>query len=434
MPIDFSLSPEQQQLQAGARAFAKEVLTGVKDAIAPLPKPEDRFFATKPFYAQMARAGFVHALIPKEYGGTGMAPLDFALAAEEMSAVDINVPTTLLATGLGLEPLLLFGSDEQKRCFLPEILEKPGERLAAFAFTEVTGGSNYDCPDPNAGVQTFARLDGDHWVINGKKHYTTNGSGWDGKGAHLLTVVCRTDPKKSPQESLAVIVVPGSTPGVDVVGYLDTSGHRAVVSPIIHFNNVRVPASNILGKPGDGIKICRGAFSWTAALIGAACVGVMRAAFDCAFKFAKTDKRSGTVPVIEHQNVGYMLADLKMRIEAARYLTWKACHYLHSTEGAGDELAIMTKVYCSELCVQAVYDAMRIVGVDSYTELTPLAGLMQDALCFPLYDGGNMGVRRRQLHRILEQPGYDPMAAAQDRPQRREGVSAPTTSSVGVAA
>ena len=418
MPIDFTLSPEQQQLQAGARAFAREVLTCVKEAIAPYPRPEDRFFATQPFYAKMAEAGYVHALIPKEYGGTGITPLDFALAAEEMSAVDINVPTTLLATGLGLEPLLLFGSDEQKRRFVPDILEKPAERLAAFAFTEVTGGSNYDCPDPSAGVQTFARLDGDHWVINGKKHYTTNGCGWDGKGAHLLTVVCRTDPTKSPQESLAVIVVPGATPGVEVVGYLDTAGHRAVVSPIIHFNNVRVPAGNILGKPGDGIRICRGAFNWTAAIIGAACVGVMRAAFDCAYQFAKTDKRSGTVPVIEYQNVGYMLADLKMRVEAARYLTWKACHYLQSTEGAGDELAIMTKVYSSELCVQAVYDAMRLVGVDSYTELTPLAGLMQDALCFPVYDGGNMGVRRRQLHRIFQQPGYDPMAAAQGHAQR----------------
>ncbi len=417
MAIDFSLSPEQQQLQAGARAFAREALSGVKSTIAPIARPEDRFFATRPFYAQMAQAGFVHALIPKAYGGTGMPPLDFALAAEELSAVDINVPSTLLSTGLGLEPLLQFGSDAQKRRFLPEILEKPADRLAAFAFTEIGGGANFDCPDPTAGVQTFARLDGDSWVINGKKHYTTNGCGWDGKGAHLMTVVCRTDPLKSPQESLAVIVVPGATPGVEIVGYLDTAGHRAVVSPIIHFNDVRVPASNIIGQPGDGIRICGGAFSWTAAIIGAACVGVMRAAFDCAYQFAKNDKRSGTVPVIEHQNVGYMLADLKMRIEAARYLTWKACHYLQTTDRQGDELAVMTKIYSSELCVQAVYDAMRLVGVDSYTDLLPLAALMQDALCFPLYDGGNMGVRRRQLHRLFQRPGYDPMAAAEGRPQ-----------------
>jgi alkylation response protein AidB-like acyl-CoA dehydrogenase len=413
--IDFTLSPEQKALQSGARAFGREVLGRVRDVIGPIAKPEDRFFATRPFYAQMAQAGFVAALFPKAYGGSGMPVLDFALAAEELSAVDINVPTTLLGTGLGMEPILGFGNEEQKRKWCGEILEKPDERLAAFAFTEVTGGSNFDCPDPNAGVQTFARREGDEWVINGKKHYTTNGCGWDGNGSHLLTVVCRTDPAKPPQESLAVIVVPGATPGVEVAGYLDTAGHRAVVSPRIHFNEVRVPAGNILGKPGDGAAICQRAFTWTAALIGAACTGVMRAAFDVAFEFAKTDKRSGSVPVIEHQNAGYMLADLKIRIEAARYLTWKACHQLDVTDRRSDELAIITKIYASELCVQVVYDAMRLVGVDSYTDMTPLAGLMQDALCFPLYDGGNMGVRRRQLHRKFKAPGYDPMAAAEGR-------------------
>ena len=198
-----------------------------------------------------------------------------------------------------------------------------------------------------------------------------------------------------------------------MAGYLDTAGHRAVVSPRIHFNNVRVPASNILGKPGDGAAICQHAFSWTAALIGAACTGVMRHAFDIAFEFAKRDKRSGTVPVIEHQHVGYMLADLKMRIEAARYLTWKACHQLDYSERRSDELAIMTKIYASELCVQVVYDAMRLVGVDSYTDLSPLSGLIQDALCFPLYDGGNMGVRRRQLHpRFTGSPEIAPLRPA----------------------
>jgi alkylation response protein AidB-like acyl-CoA dehydrogenase len=141
----------------------------------------------------------------------------------------------------------------------------------------------------------------------------------------------------------------------------------------------------------------------------------MRAAFEYALDFAKSERRLGSVPVIEHQNVGYMLADIKMRIEAARYLTWKACHYLEQTGGRGEELAIMTKVYCSELAVQVVYDAMRLVGVESYTKKTPLERLLRNALVFPLYDGGNMGVRRRQLHALFTQPGYDSMLAAQGR-------------------
>ncbi|WP_042268890.1 acyl-CoA dehydrogenase family protein [Paraburkholderia heleia] len=414
MAIDFQLGESQQALQAEARLFAAQVLSKVQQTVAPFPKPEDRFYATRPFYAAMADAGFIKALLPASVGGAALSTLDFALAAEELTTADVNVPSALLGTGLGLHAVIHHGTEEQKKRFLPEFVED-GSRLAALAFTEVTGGSNYDSTDPAVGVRTFARLEGDEWVINGAKHYTTNGTGWDGNGAHLYSVVCRTDPALPPQQSLAVIMVPGSAPGIEIAGILDTVGHRATVSPRIHFNNVRVPASNIIGQPGDGIGVVEDAFSWTAALIGAACVGVMRAAFDVALKFARTDNRSGPVPVIEYQNVGFMLADIKMRIEASRYLTWKACHQLDLTDRRSRELAIMTKVYCSELCVQAVYDTMRVVGVDAYTDLYPLAGLMQDALCFPLYDGGNMGVRRRQLHALLRSEAYDPMASAEAR-------------------
>ncbi|MDH4574063.1 acyl-CoA dehydrogenase family protein [Salinicola acroporae] len=414
MAIDFQLCESQQTLQAGARAFAADVLSKVAPTIAPISSPEERFYATRPFYQAMVDAGFTRALLPAAFGGTAMSALDFALAAEELTTADVNVPSALLATGLGLHALVHHGSQEQQQRFLPDFAED-GSRLASLAFTEVTGGANYDSTDTSAGVQTFARLEGDEWVINGAKHYTTNGTGWDGKGAHLYSVVCRTDPTLPPQQSLAVIMVPGSAPGIEVAGILDTVGHRATISPRIHFNDVRVPAANILGNPGDGIAMLENAFLWTAALIGAACVGVMRKAFDVALEFAHTDKRSGQVPVIEHQNVGFMLADIKMRIEAARYLTWKSCHQLDLTEGRSSELAIISKTYCSELCVQAVYDAMRVVGVDAYTDLYPLAGLMQDALCFPLYDGGNMGVRRRQLHTLLRSKAYDAMAAAEAR-------------------
>jgi nitroalkane oxidase len=415
MAIDFSLSSEQAKLQLDSRDFANNVLSRVKDSIANIDRQEDRFYSIRPFYAKMVEAGFMKALMPAEYGGIPISTVDLAIATEELAAVDINVPSALLATGLGLQPLIRFGSAEQMGQFLPPFLEDGNAKLAALAFTEVTGGANFDSPDPAVGVRTFARRDGDHWVISGQEHYTTNGTGWDGKGADLISVVCRTDPNIPPQESLAVILVPGGTPGIEIAGILDTVGHRAVISPRIHFNEVRVPAGNIIGQPGDGIAIMAKTFGWTAALIGAACTGVMRAAFDCAFKFARTDKRSGPVPVIDYQNAGYMLADLKMRIEASRYLAWKACHYFDSTAGGGLELAVIAKVYCSELAVQVVYDAMRLVGVDSYTDMLPLAGLMQDALCFPLYDGGNMGVRRRQLHDLFRTPGYDPMAAAQNR-------------------
>jgi alkylation response protein AidB-like acyl-CoA dehydrogenase len=199
-----------------------------------------------------------------------------------------------------------------------------------------------------------------------------------------------------------------------VADVYDKIGHRGVVTPRVHFDEVRVPAANLIGEPGRlGKQVVAGAFSWTAALIGAACVGTMRAAFEYALDFARTEKRLGTVPVIEHQNVGFMLADIKMRVEACRYLTWKACHDFERTGGRAQELAIMTKIYCSEAAVTTIYDCMRVVGIASYTkDLTPLERIMRNAMVFPLYDGGNQGVRRRQLHEMLRQPGYDPMAAA----------------------
>lgn len=410
MGIDFNLSLEQIALRDGARAFANGVLKDVRKTIAQHSRPDERFYATKPFFEQGVQAGFVNALLPKEAGGSDMPTLDFALAAEELTAVDVNVPSALLGTGLCVKPVAIFGTDEQKKRLLSDFAED-GMRLGALAFTEVTGGANFDSPDPRYGVRTFATLDGDHWVINGEKHYTTNGTGWDGKHCHLYAVVCRTDPTRNAEESLAVIMVPGDTPGIRVTGLLDTIGHRATISPRISFENVRVPVSNILGKPGDGIKIVSTNFAWTASLIGAACVGVMRSAYDYALQYSRADSRSGPHPIIEYPTVGYMLADMKMKIEACRYLTWKACHQFDCSKGMEHELAVMTKVFCSETCVSVVYDAMRVVGVDSYTDMHPLAELMNDAMCFPLYDGGNMGARRRNLHSIIKDPAYSSLTA-----------------------
>ncbi|KPF98919.1 acyl-CoA dehydrogenase [Rhodopseudomonas sp. AAP120] len=411
MSIEFGLSEQQIALREGARAFANTVLKDVRPTIRNYQKPDERFYSLRPFHEKVAEAGFVKGLFPKDVGGTDVPTLDFALTAEELCAVDVNVPSAMLGIGLGVKPIIFFGNDEQKKRFLPDFIED-GTRLAALAFTEVTGGANYDAADPRFGVKTFAIREGDEWVINGEKHYTTNGTGWDGKNCHLYAVVCRTDPQQNAQESLAVIMVPGTTAGVSVVGLLDTAGHRATVSPRMKFENVRVPASNIIGKPGDGIKIVSTNFAWTAALIGAACVGVMRAAFDHTLAFAKADARSGPCPIIDYPTVGYMLADMKMKIEACRYLTWKACQQFDRSHGQEQELAVMTKVFCSETCVSVVYDAMRVVGVDSYTDMHPLAELMNDAMCFPLYDGGNMGARRRHLHRLIKDGSYAPHFAA----------------------
>lgn len=415
MAIDFALNDSQRELQKSAAEFAERVLEPIVDTIDRSAGAWESFLAGREAYRQLAKAGFTRSFIPVLYGGAGLPVLDIAIAAEELSRVDVNVPTTLLAHGLALYPVIHYGTPEQKEHFLrPFADDTEGELLAAFAFTDVDGGANFDSADPAGGIQTIARRDGDEWVITGEKHYTTNGTGWDKQGCHLYTVICRTDPAAGADQALAVMAVPGNRHGISVVDVYDKVGHRGVVTPRIRFDQVRVPASYLIGQPGlQAKRIFTEAFSWTAALIGAACVGSMRAAFDYALDFARTEKRLGTVPVIEHQNAGFMLADIKMRIEACRYLTWKACHDFDRTGGRAQELAIITKVFSSETATAAVYDCMRLVGIASYTrDLAPLERIMRDAMAFPLYDGGNLGVRRRQLHEMFRRPGYDSMLAA----------------------
>jgi alkylation response protein AidB-like acyl-CoA dehydrogenase len=414
MAIDFTLSEDELTLRKQARSFADGVLSQVATTIAPFNDPLDRYRAIKPFYQEMVNAGFLRGLVPAEFGGHRFTNVQFALACEEIARVDVNVASALLGTGLGLHPIIIGGTQEQKERFLrPFAGDQP--MLAAIAFTEAAGGANFDSPDPKAGTQTFAVLDGDEWVINGRKAYTTNASGWDESGADLISVMVRTDAARSSSESLAVIVVEAGTPGVEITGMIDTIGHVATNSPVVEFNDVRVPAANMIGSPGDGLELIKSSFSWTCSSIGAACVGRMRAAFDFAYDFVRTEKRSGPVPVLEHQNAGYMLADIKTRIEAARYFAWKAADHYDKTGGLDRELANMVKVFNSELSVQTVYDAMRLVGVEAYGDRTPIASIMQDVLCFPVYDGGNMGVRRRALHEMLLKPDFDPLASAENR-------------------
>src|SRR5260221_480641 len=164
-------------------------------------------------------------------------------------------------------------------------------------------------------------------------------------------------------------------------------------------------------EPG-GRGLVEACFTGTAPIVGMFAVGLMRAAFDAALTFARTERRGGAVPIIEYQAVGYALADAKTAIEAVRTLSWRAAHAVDAHTPGALELALHAKVFGSETAVRIITDLMRVVGVDSYDHDMPLGGLLLDALVLPLFDGGNMGVRRRQLHDLMRAPGYDPLVAA----------------------
>ncbi|MFK0283145.1 acyl-CoA dehydrogenase family protein [Streptomyces sp. NPDC090499] len=410
MAIDFTLTTEQLHLRQDARNFAHKALAEVGPGTRHLSNPEERWKATRPVYEQVVAEGWLRRILPAPVGGECQGMLDFALVAEEFIAVESSVALTLFAVTLGLTPLMAAGSPEQMREHFGRFLDPSGVPLAAFAFSEPGGSANYDAPAPAEGVRTTAVLDGDEWVINGSKRWVSSAGGWEGTGPDLLAVVCRTSADAPPSEALSVILVPGPVQGLTLDTSLDLLGHRAHQTPMITLRDVRVPKGNILGGPGAGRQIVAEGFVPTAALVGVFALAKMRAAFEFTLDFAKRERRAGAVPIIEHQAVGYALADAKSAMEAVRYLCWKACHALDTQNPAAAELALHAKIFGSETAVRVITDLMRVVGIESYHHGNPLAEILQDALVYPLFDGGNLGVRRRQLHTMLSDASYDPSA------------------------
>lgn len=411
MAIDFTLTPQQRELQLEARRFAGDVLAGARLAES-LPTPEERFLATRPAYEAMVAAGFLRKCIPIPAGGENAGLLDMAIMAEEFYSVNASITLTMLGTVLGLLPILLGGTSEQCGRLLGPFLKRSGAPLAGFCSSEPGGSANAASPPPGEGVRTSAKLEGGRWVINGRKKWVSSATGWDRKGADVLCVVCRTDSDAPPDKAISIIAVERPTPGIVFERAIDSVGHRAHLTPQFGLENVSAPQQNMLGQRGGGLALTAASFTGTAALVGIFGVALMRAAFEFALHFARTERRGGIHPIIEHQAVGYALADAKIAIEAARYLSWRACHAVDSQSPAADELAIQAKIFGSETAVRVIADLISVVGVESYDHEIPLGRLLQDALALPIFDGGNIGVRRRQLHTILKGPDYAPLLAS----------------------
>jgi nitroalkane oxidase len=192
-------------------------------------------------------------------------------------------------------------------------------------------------------------------------------------------------------------------------------GHRLAANAEVVFDNARVPAENLLeGAEGDGDLVINRNFAWSGPVAGIAAVGVARAAYETALDWAKTYTAGGPKPIIHYQNVGYILGDVAARIEACRYFCWKTAHYLDKHDYHAELIGAMCKVHCSELMFDTVYKCMQVVGVNSYDRQHMFEKYLREAACFPIYDGGNMGMQRRRVHGILASPEFNPRALMDD--------------------
>jgi len=406
--IDFRLTARQRELQLQSRKFARKVLSPALEAES-LPTPEQRFAATKPAYEAVIAAGFLRKCIPLSAGGENAGLIDTAIMVEELYAVNASVTLTLIGTVLGLLPLVIGGTEEQRSRLLPPFLKQAGAPLAGFCATEPGGSANAASPAPGEGVRTTATLWGDRWVIEGRKSWVSSATGWDRKGADILSVLCRTDPDAPPERGISVMVVERPASGLVFERAIDSVGHRAHLLPQFNLKGVSVSRDNVLGNLGGGLALTAACFTGAGALVGIFAVALMRAAFEFTLGFARNERRGGIHPIIEHQAVGYALADAKTAIEATRCFCWRACQAVDVQSPGAQELAIEAKVHGSETAVRVLTNLMRVVGVESYDHALPLGRLLQDALALPLFGGGNIGVRRRQLHAILKRPEYDPL-------------------------
>ncbi|GAY10498.1 acyl-CoA dehydrogenase family protein [Pseudonocardia sp. N23] len=408
MAVSFTLSPAQQQLVHVARAFADEQLRPLADAVRAEPDPLRRALLARPAFEKAVASGFLKGLIPVPFGGAAGGGVDAAILIEEWAAQSPDFVISMAGPLIALAPVYEVGTPDQIRRFVAPFLADSGAPVAAMAFSEPDGSANFDAPPPAEGTRTVAVPDGDHWVVNGRKQWASHLPGWDGDGPDLMTIVCRTPGGVS----LVVAEREHLAGHIEVEQYLDLPGLAGCMTARVRLHDVRVPRANLLGAEGQGPSLTRNAFFASGASIGTFATAAMRQAFDVAHRFATTQRRGGTEPIIAHQAVSDVLADAKGRIEAVRLLSWRALDAVLSQDPAGPELALHAKVFGSETAVDVINDLVKIVGVTAYDKQFPLVRHLNEALAYPVIEGSNAGVRRRQLQTMLAAPGYDPLAAA----------------------
>jgi acyl-CoA dehydrogenase len=365
--IDFTLSEEQEALRDLVRDFARREIAPV----APVLDEEQRH--SPEIVQKYFDIGFLHYAVPEEYGGAGLGTLEGCLFNEEIAAACGGVACTLGGNTLGLTPLFLAGSDELKAELLPPHTEGPN--LAAFCLTEAGAGSDA------ASMRTTARLDGDDYVIDGTKSFITNGS-----VASLYSVFAMEDPSMG-NKGFSAFMVPAGTPGISIGKKENKMGQRTADTREVIFQDVRVPARYRLGKGLDGFKIAMMTLDESRATVGAAAVGIARAALEVATKYAKERVQFGK-PIAGHQAIQFMLADMAMKVNAGRLLCWHAA-WLKDNGQRNTMESAMAKCFTGDMAMEVTTNAVQILGGYGYMKEYAVEKYMRDAKLHQIYEGTN---------------------------------------------
>lgn len=322
---------------------------------------------------------------PAEYGGVGASELATVMAIEELARCCATTSLLLAVQQLGSTPILLAGTDEQKRKYFPRLAS--GEWLAAFGLTEAGSGSDA------AAMRTFAVRKGDKYILNGSKRFITNGG-----LAQVNSIFALTDPEKGTRGISAFIVEKGFS-GFSVGRIEDKMGIKGSQTAELIFNDCEVPAENLLGREGDGFKIAMMTLDRTRPGIGAQAVGIAQGALDLAVSYAKQRVQFNR-PIAEYQGIQFMLADMATKVEAARLLVYNVAEMIDRSDPNFSQYSAMAKLFASDAAMDVTNDAVQVLGGYGYMKEYPAERMMRDAKITQIYEGTNQ-IQRLVIARAL---------------------------------
>ncbi len=363
--MDYRFGPEELELQARVRKFANEKL-------APLADEADESDSLTPAVTKaLAESGLFKYVIPKAYGGADIKVTNICIIREEMGKVCAQADATFAMQGLGSYAISLAGTEEQKRKYLPKVAS--GEYLATFALTEPEAGS-----DP-AALKTSAVRQGDHYILNGHKKFISQGG-----EADIYLVFCKTDPAAGSKGTSCFVIEEG-TPGFDTSTKLRTLGPHCLGAP--KFINCKVPAANMVGKPGDGVKLALSTLDVFRTTVAAFSLAMAEAAYSEAVRYAKGRSVFGQ-PLVEFQATQFKLAEMATQIEAARHLTY----YSAWLKDQGERVTVpasMAKLFTTEMAQKVVDEALQIHGGNGLLRGSKIERLYKDVRMPRIYEGAS---------------------------------------------
>ena len=364
--MNFDLSPEHELIRSTVRDFAEAKVAPVAEEL----DREHRF--PYELVTEMAELGLMGMPIPEEYGGGGTDTLSYAIAVEELTRIDSSVAITMAAhTSLGTMPIFLYGSDEQKQQWLPELAS--GQKLAAFGLTEAGAGSDA------GNARTRAELADGEWVINGSKIFITN-AGTDISACVTITAL-------TGEEEISNLIVPNGTPGYDISPPMEKLGWRASDTRELSFKDARVPEGNLLGPRGKGFQQFLEILDGGRISVAAMGVGLAQGAYDLALKYAQEREQFGKA-IAKFQAVQFKLVDMATEIEAGRNLVYKAAWLKDQGRPFAKEAA-MAKLYTGELAHRAANESLQIHGGYGFMEESAISRLYRDQKILEIGEGTN---------------------------------------------